>query len=94
MKHFRSKYPKCLFVYISDDPTWCFQHFGNLSDVVVPSYNSSSTAEEDMALMAACNHTIFDYGSFADWGAVLTGGDVIYGKSIFGIKMKNWMKIS
>ena len=31
----------------------------------------------DLCLMAACNHSIHDYGTFGTWGSLLAGGDVI-----------------
>lgn len=95
MKYFKAKYRNCLFVFISDDPNWCYEEFGKLPDVVVPSYNSTSTADEDLALMVACNHTIFDYGTFGEWGALLAGGEVIFSRSrIDQSALKNWKKLS
>ncbi|KAF0312649.1 Galactoside 2-alpha-L-fucosyltransferase 1 [Amphibalanus amphitrite] len=33
--------------------------------------------ERDLALLAACNHTIFDYGTYGFFAAFLAGGDMI-----------------
>ncbi|XP_066261768.1 galactoside 2-alpha-L-fucosyltransferase Sec1-like [Euwallacea similis] len=78
MDFFKNNYQNCLFVYVSDDPQWCFNEFGGLNDVVVISYQRNNTPAEDMAIMAACNHTIFDYGTFGEWGALLAGGDTVF----------------
>ena len=32
---------------------------------------------DDLALLAACNHTILSYGTFGQWAAFLAGGKVI-----------------
>ena len=31
---------------------------------------------EDLALLAACNHSIISYGTFGMWAAFLAGGEV------------------
>ncbi|XP_066261358.1 galactoside alpha-(1,2)-fucosyltransferase 2-like [Euwallacea similis] len=79
--YYKNKYKRCLFIIISDDPQWCYDQFGKLQDVFVASYKRNNTAGEDLAIMAACNHSIFDYGTYGEWGAILTGGETIY-KSI------------
>ncbi|KAH1005224.1 hypothetical protein HUJ04_006250 [Dendroctonus ponderosae] len=93
MNYYRAKFSNCLFIYISDDPLWCFQHFGNLSDVFVTSLNSRRTPAEDLALMAACNHTIFDYGTFGEWGSILAGGLAIFNNRDQNINphLPNWI---
>jgi galactoside 2-L-fucosyltransferase 1/2 len=60
-----------MFVVMSDDPEWC-EHELHGDDVVVMKNNS---AEEDLAIMSACNHSIIDYGTYGMWGAILSGGD-------------------
>ena len=32
---------------------------------------------EDLALLAACNHSIISYGTFGMWAAILAGGEVL-----------------
>lgn len=32
---------------------------------------------DDLALLAACNHTILSYGTFGQWGALLAGGRTV-----------------
>lgn len=91
MEYFKSRYTNCLFVYVSDDPFWCFKHFGHLPNVAVPAYNSSSTPEEDLVLLASCNHTIFDYGTYGEWAALLAGGETVYNIRKL---LPHWMKMT
>jgi galactoside 2-L-fucosyltransferase 1/2 len=67
----RNKYRPILFVVMSDDPEWCERELHG-DDVVVVRNNSP---EQDLAIMAACNHSIIDYGTYGIWGAILSGGD-------------------
>ncbi|XP_050294031.1 galactoside 2-alpha-L-fucosyltransferase SEC1-like [Anthonomus grandis grandis] len=97
MAYYKRKYPNCLYIFLSDDPGWCFKEFGKRRDVYVASYKSKNTPAVDMAIMAACNHTIFDYGTFGEWGSILAGGEVVYNNMTQNIKkgtgriLKNWV---
>ena len=71
MNVLRSKYKPVIFVVVSDDPEWC-EHELRGDDVVVMRNNSPA---QDLAIMATCNHSIIDYGTFGMWGAILSGGD-------------------
>jgi galactoside 2-L-fucosyltransferase 1/2 len=71
MNVFRNKYRRVLFVVLSDDPEWCERELHG-DDVVVMKTNSPA---QDLAIMAACNHSIIDYGTYGVWGAILSGGD-------------------
>ncbi|CAG9768176.1 unnamed protein product [Ceutorhynchus assimilis] len=100
MKYYENKFPNCLFIFISDDPTWCYQEFGNRENVYVTSYGTEklNSPAEDMAVMAACNHTIIDYGTFGEWGSILAGGETVYCNlkvnDYKGLaKWKNWTKM-
>lgn len=77
MEYFKSKYINCFFVFASDDPSWCFNNFGHLPNVAVPASKSSSTPEEDLILLASCNHSITDYDTYGEWAALLAGGETI-----------------
>ena len=37
----------------------------------------SSSYGVDLAVLALCNHTIMDYGTFGLWGGLLAGGNII-----------------
>jgi galactoside 2-L-fucosyltransferase 1/2 len=71
MNVLRNKYKPILFAVVSDDPEWCEREL-NGDDVVVMRNKSPA---QDLAIMAACNHSIIDYGTYGMWGAILSGGD-------------------
>jgi galactoside 2-L-fucosyltransferase 1/2 len=71
MNVFRNKYRRVLFVVLSDDPEWCERELHG-DDVVVMKTNSPA---QDLAIIAACNHFIIDYGSYGVLGAILSGRD-------------------
>jgi galactoside 2-L-fucosyltransferase 1/2 len=71
MNVFRNKYKPVIFVVVSDDPRWCERELrGN--DIAMMKTNSPA---QDLAIMAACNHSIIDYGTYGVWGSILAGGD-------------------
>jgi len=70
MNLLRTKYKPIMFSVVSDDPEWCEREL-SCDDVVVMKTNSPA---QDVA-MAACNHSIIDYGTYGMWGAILSGGD-------------------
>jgi len=72
MNVFRNKYKPIMFVVVSDDPKWCEREL-RCDDIVVKKTNSSA---QDLAITAACNHSIIDYGTYGMWGAILSGGDI------------------
>jgi galactoside 2-L-fucosyltransferase 1/2 len=73
MNVFRNKYKPIMFVVVNDDHEWC-EHELRGEDVVVIKTNSPV---QDLAIMAACNHSIIDYGTYGVWGAILSGGDTL-----------------
>ncbi|KAF4526899.1 hypothetical protein B566_EDAN014521 [Ephemera danica] len=66
-----------LFVVVSDDPEWCQRELMVHKDVVLAAKTGSAGAFHDLALLASCNHTIIDYGTYGTWGALLAGGHTI-----------------
>uniref|UniRef100_A0A8C4QGS0 L-Fucosyltransferase n=1 Tax=Eptatretus burgeri TaxID=7764 RepID=A0A8C4QGS0_EPTBU len=80
MERMRGRYPDSVFVVASDDVTWC-RHNINVSrgDVYfVADGIPQASPGQDIAVLAACNHTIMTFGTFGFWCAYLAGGDVIY----------------
>ena len=73
MDYFRKKYSNPLFMIVSDDPGWCDTYL-KANDTFVVRGNSP---EQDLAILAACNHSIFDYGTFGMWGAMMAGGETL-----------------
>ncbi|KDR14981.1 galactoside 2-alpha-L-fucosyltransferase 2-like [Zootermopsis nevadensis] len=92
MNYFRNNYKAVVFVVVSDEPRWCERELVG-DNVVVSRANSP---EQDLAIMAACNHSIIDYGTYGVWGAILAGGDTfVYNLTLSGaVKMAsllpNW----
>ncbi|XP_060526483.1 galactoside 2-alpha-L-fucosyltransferase Sec1-like [Cylas formicarius] len=96
MKYFEAKYTNVTFVFVSDDPAWCARKFAHKANVFVASNRHKNTPALDLAILAACNHSIYDYGTFGEWGAILTGGETVYynlthhSSAKIGEIMKNW----
>jgi len=92
MNVFRNKYQRVMFVVVSDDPVWCERELHG-DDVVVIKTDSPA---QDLAIMAACNHSIIDYGTYGVWGAILSGGDTfVYnltngGAFVLASLLPNW----
>jgi len=79
-----------IFVVVSDDLPWARRQFSNSSYQVEFLGHSAVTPKdikrplatgvdigEDLALLAACNHSIISYGTFGMWAAILAGGEVV-----------------
>ncbi|XP_046384658.1 galactoside alpha-(1,2)-fucosyltransferase 2-like [Ischnura elegans] len=80
MDYFRKKYENVAFVVVSDEARWCQHHLATSNgDVFVVSGTPGSSLGpgRDLAIMAACNHSIIDYGTFGVWGAILAGGETL-----------------
>ncbi|XP_017772297.1 PREDICTED: galactoside 2-alpha-L-fucosyltransferase 2-like isoform X2 [Nicrophorus vespilloides] len=78
MDIFEGRYERVLFVVVSDDPAWCHDNLNMRPNVFVSSRTIPNAPALDLAILASCNHSIFDYGTFGIWGAILAGGDTIY----------------
>jgi len=79
MDHFRKKYIKVSFLVLSDDMEWCRTHLTS------PDTHHVGTPhpEVDMAIMANCNDSIIDYGTYGMWGAIMAGGETVTSKHTF-----------
>jgi galactoside 2-L-fucosyltransferase 1/2 len=84
MNYFRKKYESVMFIVMSDEPKWCEEKV--TGDDVVVMWNNS--AEQDLAIMAACNHSIIDYGTYGVWGAILAGGHTFVYDLKWGLAVK------
>lgn len=78
MRYYIENYKAVIFIVVSDDPAWCLAHFGKRKNVVVIKKKVSHSRSLDLAILASCNHSIIDYGTFGLWGAILAGGETIY----------------
>lgn len=96
---FEKKYQNVMFIIVSDDPNWCWKTFSYKENVYVTGRPQKNSPELDMAILASCNHTIYDYGTFGEWGAILAGGETIYynlsqrSTARVGEYLKNWYTI-
>lgn len=78
MNYFEDKYQKVVFVVVSDDPKWCFENFSKRKNVYVTGSFRPNSPALDLAILSSCNHSIFDYGTYGEWGAILAGGETVY----------------
>uniref|UniRef100_UPI00358FA9AB galactoside alpha-(1,2)-fucosyltransferase 2-like isoform X1 n=1 Tax=Myxine glutinosa TaxID=7769 RepID=UPI00358FA9AB len=80
MTHMRGRHPDSVFVVASDDVTWCRQNINvSRGDVYFAADGiPNASPGQDLAVLAACNHTIMTIGTFGFWAGYLSGGDVIY----------------
>ena len=70
IEEFLREEPGSVFLVTSDDISWCKEHLTH-QRILFPNF---PTALLDFTLLTQTNHSIYDYGSFAFWGAVLAGG--------------------
>lgn len=76
MKHFEERFSNVVFVVTSDDITWCKQHVVVTDRLVL--FSPFREANQDLCLLASCNHTIMGTGTFSWWAAWLAGGHTVY----------------
>ncbi|KAJ9578889.1 hypothetical protein L9F63_004903 [Diploptera punctata] len=92
MDYFRNKYTRVILMIVSDDPDWSERELSADDTAVV----RDSSPEQDLSLMASCNHSILDYGTFGTWGALLAGGETVLYDIKYGLEqylvdlMPNW----
>lgn len=79
MDYFRRRHQGTVFLVVSDDMVWCKRNLA-ASDTFMVGGNSPQV---DLAIMALCNASIIDYGTFGVWGAVLAGGKTIVSNKTF-----------
>ncbi|XP_043195573.1 galactoside alpha-(1,2)-fucosyltransferase 2-like [Amphibalanus amphitrite] len=86
----KSRHRNSLFVVVSDDPEWCRKNLRGLQRVVVAGDGVQNRPGADLALLAACNHTVVTHGTFGFWAAYLAGGEVVaptgYGRRPTGLE--------
>ncbi|KAJ8981550.1 hypothetical protein NQ317_009809 [Molorchus minor] len=78
MAYFERKYSNVIFMVVSDDPSWCWKKLGYKNNVYITSRSHKNSPALDLAILASCNHSIYDYGTFGEWGAILAGGETVY----------------
>ena len=55
----------------------CAEKRSNLPRPIFRPLATGVDVGEDLALLAACNHSIISYGTFGMWAALLAGGEVL-----------------
>ncbi len=76
MNRFLDKYVDVLFIMTSDEKDYCRNIFKKNSQVIITPDNF--TREQDLAVLAVCQHTIVTTGTFGWFAGYLSGGDVLY----------------
>ena len=74
MDFMKDKYSPVQFIVASDGISWAKDNLGNDSMI----YSSEFSADEDLALLASCDHVIISAGTFSWWAGWLANGTTIY----------------
>lgn len=101
MNYFADKYSDVIFIITSDNITWCKYnlrsaryHINYVSD------NDGKGPGKDLAILAACNHSIIDYGTYGSFGAILAAGETVvynvtaYFSTLMADVLPNWRIMS
>jgi len=81
MSYFVDHYPRVQFVVASNDIMWCRRNIKLWSfqkETVNITFSVGHSTEQDLALLASCNHSIMSTGTFSWWAAWLAKGTTIY----------------
>ena len=84
MQLYQNRFPHKVLLYIlaTDDEKWCRDNFPYKSSGKSPVvHTASGPAVQNLAVLAACNHTIITVGSFGWWAAWLSNGITVYYKN-------------
>jgi galactoside 2-L-fucosyltransferase 1/2 len=68
-----NKYKPVMFVVVSDNHEWCECELHGDDNVVM----RNNSPGQDLAIMAACNHSIIDYVTYRVCGTILAGRDAL-----------------
>ena len=74
IEEFLSEEPNSIFLVTSDDIEWCKEHLQHDKVIFPQLHTEEGPMVTDFILATQANHSIYDYGSFGFWGAVLAGG--------------------
>ncbi|XP_015119132.1 galactoside 2-alpha-L-fucosyltransferase 2 isoform X1 [Diachasma alloeum] len=85
MEYFNRKYDNVLFIVASDSIRWCRYNLrSNTHKITFISDIEARGVGKDLAVLAACNHSIIDYGTYGSFAAILAGGEtVVYNVSSY-----------
>ena len=79
-----------VFIYVSDDMKWGRRNLKSIKNIFFLGCGDGDAVDcvgKDLAVLAACNHTIVTHGSFGHWAAFMAGGEVYteYGTIVPGV---------
>lgn len=80
LDYYRRRFKDALFIVCSDEMEYVrsvFKSSQSHPDVVLAGNGIIDSPARDMALLAACNHSIVTVGTYGFWGAYLAGGTVL-----------------
>jgi len=83
MAYFVERHPMVQFVVASNNIGWCRQSMKASwfnQKLVNITFSMKHSAEQDLALLASCNHTIMTTGTYSWWAAFLANGTTVYYK--------------
>lgn len=91
IEYFRLKYPKIMFIVVTDDKEYASKLFSNATDIII----SFEDEIVDFVIMANCNHGILSASTFSWWSAYMAkisnpAGEFIAPKYWIGYNKKEW----
>lgn len=101
MDYFSNKYNNVIFVVASDSIDWCKYNLNSkIHRMSLISDIKARGPGQDLAVLAACNHSIIDYGSYGSFGAILAAGETVvynvtaYFSTMIADVLPNWRIMS
>ena len=89
MDYFKSQYSNVIFIVATNGKGWVKKHLLRPGVYLSP----LKTAEEDMALVAKCNHAITSLGTYSWWSGFYNEGTVVYYKNWIAPNSSLWRRM-
>ena len=79
LDYYRQRFADALFIVCSDDLDFATERLKakDNDDIVMAGNRDIGDPGRDMALLAACNHSVVTVGTYGFWSGYLTGGTVL-----------------
>lgn len=81
MTYFVDRYRRVQFIVSSDDIGWCRENIKpstfNQGRINI-TFSSEHSTEQDLALLASCDHTVMTTGTYSWWASWLANGTTVY----------------
>jgi len=84
MTYFVERYNRVQFIVASNSMYWCLMHIDPSSfdkERINITFSIGHSTEQDLALLASCDHMVMTTGTFSWWAAWLANGTTIYYKN-------------